>query len=76
MGTERFRRLNDVLFYLSFGMFGGAKAGIANVVPAAYLIMSTQAKKMSSDIALAIEEEMSSDNTLTTQEEKIGKSAE
>ena len=35
-----------------------------------------EAQKMSSDIALAIEEEMSSDNTLTTQEEKIGKSAE
>ena len=41
-------------------MFVGAKAGIANVVPAAYLIMSTQAKKMSSDIALAIQEEEAS----------------
>ena len=63
VGSERFRRLNDALFYSSFGMFGGGGGGavggvtwlVTNAIPLAYLFITTQAKNLSNNISKELE---------------------
>ena len=67
IGSERFRKLNDAIFYISFSMFTGKPEpggslllyAVSNAVPIAYLIASTQAKQLSTTTAKELQEGVS-----------------